>query len=607
MRKFYYLLLVITTLFSCTTNQNNASQELYKSVFFLNQKNDDLTINEVVQLYKSGDFNIPMENKVFHNIKDEQATWFHFKIESLNEDKFFSFWGAFLEYGKVYLYYNDTLKEQKEFSLKDFKNYQSQYRFPTWKLERTDAPTHVFVKIKDSKRVTSLKLLLFNSTEFIQFAQKDSAIIGFLLAYFLAMLIAIGSLFLVKKQYSLLWYAAYVFIFSFDLITNHGIDLQLNIFSTATEHSIKRLLFQSIGAACIGMFYISFYPFTKETVYIKKGLKFIVGFYLLSVLIMVSFVLLDNIYIPKIYLWLPQRILMLFVLIAHFILIRKKVIPFYLSIGFILTLLIYLRFLYDNPKLDLSLLHYFILDNSFYLAIAVETGLILFYIISQLVRSEFLAINLQKENLTLRNNFQNNIIEVQEQERNKLLGNVHDSFGGYLEALKLSLLSKKENSPEKVQEILDAFYKEYRYLLNSLYAPKINSENFISNLVEFCDKLNQLTNSNHIKHQFILKNTKLSQNKCIQLYRVISELTTNAIKHANASEININMFLNSENNIILEVLDNGKGFDISQTTINSYGLNSIIDRIKSMDGDVDIQTEKNKGTKIKISIPNNDE
>ena len=292
MNKFLSFFLLIFVLFSCSSTKNDASQDLYKSVTFLNQKNDSLSIDDIVKLHQKGNFNIAMENKAFFNLKDQPASWFHFKIDNLNEDKYFSIWSAFLEYGEVYLYYNNTIKKLNTLDLNNSKEYNSEYRFPTWKLNKNDAKTHVFVKVKDTKRTTSLKLLLFNSSEFIKYTQKDSTIIALLLAFFLAMLVAISSLFIVKKQYSFLWYAGYVIAFVIDLINSHGIDLQLHIFSTPTQHSVKRLLFQSIGAACIGMFYISFYPFTKQTKYIKKVFSFVTKFYFLSVFILISFILL---------------------------------------------------------------------------------------------------------------------------------------------------------------------------------------------------------------------------------------------------------------------------------------------------------------------------
>lgn len=605
MLKKLSLIFILICFFSCNKNVSEASNGIYKKISILNIKSDSLTIKDVIQLQKKGGFTISLENKVFHRLEKQEATWLHFKVDDFNEDLYFSFWGAFLEEGIVYLSYNDSINKLNSLSLKDSKNYYSKYRFPTWKLPRTNHPTDIFVRIKDSKRITSLKLLLFNSDEFINFTQKDSTIIGVTIAFLLTLLLALILLFIAKRQYSLLWYAAYILVFSFDFLTNHGIDLQLKIFSTPVEHSIKRLLFQCIGAVFALVFYIKFYPYNKSTSYIKQIFKFTALFYLISAIILASFILVDNIYFPKIYLWLPQRLLMIVVIMLHFVLIKKKVLPFYLGIAFLIPLLVYSRFLYINPKLDLSLTEYFILDNMFYFSLITEMSLIVFYIISQLVKSEFLAINLQKENLELRNNFQNNIAEVEQKERNKLLSNVHDSFGGYLETLKLRLLSKSENTPEKVQEVLDAFYKEYRYLLNSLYSPKINSENFAENLIEFFEKLNQLTN-NTIKHQFSIENTELPPEKCMHLYRIISELTTNAIKYAKASEIQVKIKKSDTNLITLDVSDNGIGFDIDTVNQNSYGLKNIKTRVNAMKGKIDIKSIKNQGTHIVITIPYNE-
>ena len=191
-----------------------------------------------------------------------------------------------------------------------------------------------------------------------------------------------------------------------------------------------------------------------------------------------------------------MRICIVLVIITHLILIIKKILPIYLGLAFLLSTVFSLVHFNLEPTINATLLEAILIENFFYIITVIETLFVTFYIVSEIVKEKLLAINLRQENLKLRNNFQNNILKMQELERNKLLNNVHDTFGGYIEALKLRLLQKNENSPERAKEILDAFYKDYRYLLNSLYAPKINSENFIENLIEFCEKLNQLTENN---------------------------------------------------------------------------------------------------------------
>ena len=82
------------------------------------------------------------------------------------------------------------------------------------------------------------------------------------------------------------------------------------------------------------------------------------------------------------------------------------------------------------------------LDNIFYIAVTLEIVLVFYFIISEVVKGKLMAINLKQENLKLKNEFQENLFQAQEKERNNLVNDVHDSFGGYIEALRLSLLQK---------------------------------------------------------------------------------------------------------------------------------------------------------------------
>ena len=605
MLKKLSLVFILFIFSSCNTVEEKISDNLYKKVSFLNQNNDNLSIEDVIKLYEKGDFNIPMKNKVVYSLKGKQATWLHFRLDSIPEELNFSLWSIYLDYSKVFLVTDNKINKLNTISLTEGKPYNSEYRFPSWKFKPNPNPTDVFIKLKDNKRATSLKFLLLNNNEILKFAKADYFKLGIILVFLLIMLVIIITLLIAKKQYSLLWYGMYIFVFVGELLISNGIDLQFDLFTSPIIHNVKKMLFQSIAPIFMGLFFINFYPFTKETLFIKKIFKWITLFYIITTCILLSFILFNTVYLPKIYLWVPGRVMIFIVLFAHIYLIKKKILPAYLGIAFIFPIIAYLAFVYIDTKQNWTYSSYFALENLLQLAFMLEMVFVFYYIINQLVKSEFLAINLQNENLTLRNNFQNSIAEVEQKERNKLLSNVHDSFGGYLETLKLRLLNKSQNTPEKVQEVLDAFYKEYRYLLNSLYSPKINSENFAENLIEFFEKLNQLTNDT-IKHQFSLDNTELPSEKCVHLYRIISELTTNSIKYAKATEINVKIAKSNNKSIILDVSDNGIGFDIDTVNQNSYGLKNIKARVKAMNGEIEIKSVKNQGTNIVISIPYNE-
>lgn len=90
----------------------------------------------------------------------------------------------------------------------------------------------------------------------------------------------------------------------------------------------------------------------------------------------------------------------------------------------------------------------------------------------------------------------------------------------------------------------------------------------------------------------------------LNLYRVIQEACNNIIKHANASTVHI-IIKNTEDKISISILDDGEGFDVSDDhqLENHYGLRIMRERMESINGSFTIDSEKNKGTKILITLP----
>ena len=89
----------------------------------------------------------------------------------------------------------------------------------------------------------------------------------------------------------------------------------------------------------------------------------------------------------------------------------------------------------------------------------------------------------------------------------------------------------------------------------------------------------------------------------ITIFRMIQELITNSIKHAQASEIHISL-TNHDSllNIIIE--DNGKGFNPKKTrNKDGIGLRSIEKRVEHLEGTFEIDSTKGKGTNIIINLP----
>lgn len=94
----------------------------------------------------------------------------------------------------------------------------------------------------------------------------------------------------------------------------------------------------------------------------------------------------------------------------------------------------------------------------------------------------------------------------------------------------------------------------------------------------------------------------LSEDKAVALFRISQESLTNIIKHADADEVRI--FLGAVGPYLeMRISDNGKGIDEeSMKTKGSYGIIGMKERVKALNGKIDI-SGSSKGTTIKVVIP----
>jgi signal transduction histidine kinase len=97
---------------------------------------------------------------------------------------------------------------------------------------------------------------------------------------------------------------------------------------------------------------------------------------------------------------------------------------------------------------------------------------------------------------------------------------------------------------------------------------------------------------------------KLDKYLEVAIYRIAQELVNNVIKHAEASRLHLHL-VKGDNGILLRVTDNGKGFNSSRVMqdLRGIGLKTIHDRIKLLNGSIEVDSKPGKGTAVSIIIP----
>lgn len=86
------------------------------------------------------------------------------------------------------------------------------------------------------------------------------------------------------------------------------------------------------------------------------------------------------------------------------------------------------------------------------------------------------------------------------------------------------------------------------------------------------------------------------------VYRILQELLHNIVKHAAATEVLVQLYV-YEDVMTLVAEDNGKGFNVSETTMSGIGMGSIRSRINLLNGFLDIASAPGEGTTVTINFP----
>jgi two-component system, NarL family, sensor histidine kinase DegS len=88
----------------------------------------------------------------------------------------------------------------------------------------------------------------------------------------------------------------------------------------------------------------------------------------------------------------------------------------------------------------------------------------------------------------------------------------------------------------------------------------------------------------------------------VALFRLIQESVQNALKHAKASTIKVELTI-TKAMAKATIKDDGQGFDLNQTKMQSFGILGMKERVDLLDGEIFIDSTIGSGTKVVINVP----
>ncbi|QLG47192.1 tetratricopeptide repeat protein [Costertonia aggregata] len=195
-------------------------------------------------------------------------------------------------------------------------------------------------------------------------------------------------------------------------------------------------------------------------------------------------------------------------------------------------------------------------------------------------------------------------IEGQDEERKRIAQELHDSIGGNLAGIKLQLssISKGAEELKPINKQIDETYQLVRDISHTLIPKKFKQNAFTGLIKEY---VRSIANTGKLEIGFHPypedEINTITDSYQAELFKIIQELMTNTLKHANADKVDIHLSkIDDELSLLFE--DNGEGFDTSDTQ-DGIGFENMRSRVKGMKGNLNVDSTKHRGTVVSIEIP----
>ncbi|WP_456275230.1 sensor histidine kinase [Bacillus sp. AK128] len=199
--------------------------------------------------------------------------------------------------------------------------------------------------------------------------------------------------------------------------------------------------------------------------------------------------------------------------------------------------------------------------------------------------------------------------EVVVQERNRLARELHDSVSQQLFAASMMMSAINETNIElrgpiskqllMVENMIHQSQMEMRALLLHLRPVALKGKTLKEGIEELLSELTQ-----KVPMDIVAKVESIELDKGVedQLFRILQESVSNALRHAKANSIQV-MLINRDDNVILRIADDGIGFKVEEEKTSSYGLQNMQERALEVGGSLKIISLENQGTRLEVKVP----
>ncbi|MES2479691.1 MAG: sensor histidine kinase [Bacteroidota bacterium] len=211
---------------------------------------------------------------------------------------------------------------------------------------------------------------------------------------------------------------------------------------------------------------------------------------------------------------------------------------------------------------------------------------------------------IKEEKLRAEAAFQLQLKEVEarsamQHERLRISRELHDNIGAHLTFINATVdgMDKNNAKTQQVKDLTNETIRELRKTVWLINKSSVRVEEFVLKLREFLKNIPQVQVLSTIEDTSIELNAEM----ITELFRTTQECVNNALKYSGADNIVVDISSSAEK-ITIEVKDNGCGFEIEELSNKGFGLENMQHRMEVLGGTCHIQSEKDKGTQIRMEV-----
>lgn len=206
----------------------------------------------------------------------------------------------------------------------------------------------------------------------------------------------------------------------------------------------------------------------------------------------------------------------------------------------------------------------------------------------------------------------NAMVEGQDEERNRIAADLHDRLGGILSVVRLHFKSVEKNIHQMETRNQEQYKIATELLNDACDTVRAISHDIGDSLLlnlglvpALQDLASTIESSQELKVSVIHHGMeeRLNSQTEINVYKIVQELLSNILKHAEAGHITINL-LKSGNRLSVMVEDDGVGFEVdAPSSREGMGMISMRSRVQEMEGTLSIDSQLGHGTTVNLEIP----